>query len=162
MSNKSARFSSQPLIPQRLAPQTALSANSPFSSPSANLHLRQPPHLDAPRNALLYHHLRRLAITTARRNPSLRQRNGPCATAICARATRPPRNLPPALSPSPPLPVSPSPPLTPGPFPPFHLLCDPLRLCGEIRSHLPLSPASSLQSPTSSPRPISCASPPGH
>ena len=77
MSNKPIRFSSQPLIPQRLAPQVAMRATSPFSSPPANLHLRQPPHLDAPRNALLYHNLRRLTLTPARRNHYLRPAQRP-------------------------------------------------------------------------------------
>jgi hypothetical protein len=128
MSNKPIRFSSQPLIPQRLAPHVAMSATSPFSSPPANHHLRQPPHLDATRNAFPSRHLRRLALTPARPNPYLRQRNGPCATAICARATRPPRNALAPLSPSPLLPFAPfSPfPRTPATTSPL-FLCDPLR-----------------------------------
>jgi len=71
MSNCRAAFSPQPFARQRLGNQIAMSATSPFSSPPALAHLRRHPLRAAPRNALLYHHLRRLAPAAARRNPKL-------------------------------------------------------------------------------------------
>ena len=123
MSNSKTPLPPQPSTFQRLAPQVATSATSPFSSPPANHHLRQPPHLNATHNPFPQLHFRRLTPAPARRNPNLRPGNYPCAPGQLINAsllTSSPRH--PAI-PSPRHPFTPSPshPFTPSPLHPFTL-----------------------------------------